>query len=58
MVIQLISVTQFFIVLKSCNKNVCVHCMRDVFSNKQSKKAMMQFQIALGMIPKIKGTLM
>ena len=40
--IQLIWMTQFFIVLKAYNHGVYVNCMRDVFSNKRSKKAMLQ----------------
>ena len=27
-------VVQFFLILKACSHSVCVHCMRDVFSNK------------------------
>ena len=45
--IQLIWANQFFLVLS-------VRWMREVFLLSGSKKAMMQFQIALGIIPKIK----
>ena len=38
--------------LKACSHSLCLHCIRDVFSNKGSKKAMMQF--FGGMISKIK----
>ena len=44
--------------MKNVSKSVflvlIVLCMRDVFLLRGSKKAMMQFQIALDMIPKIK----
>ena len=45
--IHLIWANQFFLVLS-------VRCMSDVFLLSGSKKAMMQFQIAFDMIPKIK----
>ena len=47
--IQLIWADQFFLVLR-------VRCMRDVFLLIGSKKAMMQFQIVLDMVRRIKTT--
>ena len=46
---HLIRANQFFLVLS-------VRCMRYVFLLSGSKKAMMQFQIALDIIPKTKPT--
>ena len=48
--IQLNWATQFFLVPKAYNHNVCAHYIRDVFSNKQIEKAIMQFEMVLGMI--------
>ena len=45
--------TQFFLLLKACSHNICVHCMRDVFSNKRIEKC--YDAIFLGMISKIKS---
>ena len=47
--IHLIRANQFFLVLS-------VHCMLEVFLLIRSNKAMIQFQVALYMIPEIKPT--
>ena len=44
--------TQFFLVLKACSHSACVHCMRDVFSNKRIERS--HAALCLGMISKIK----
>ena len=44
----------FFVLLKACSRKVCVHCMRDVFSNKRAEKSYGAF--FLGMIFKIEIT--
>ena len=43
--------TQYFLVLKACSHRVCVHCMREVLSNKRIEKS--YDEIFLGMISKI-----
>ena len=37
--IQLILMTQFFLLLKACSHSVCLHCMRDLFSNEWIEKS-------------------
>ena len=44
--------TQFFLLPTACSHSICVHCMRDVFSNKQIEKS--YDAIFWGMISKIK----
>ena len=43
---------EFFLVLKACSHNVCVHCMRDVFSKKRIERS--YAAVFWGMISKIK----
>ena len=52
--ITVIWMTQFFLFLKVCSHNVCVLCMRHIFSNKRIEKSC--DVVFLGMICKIKST--